>query len=69
MNVLPAGANSLLLELSPFQKGSALQESKQEVTKITSLVKKQQKQPVVSSSLNFITDNTILTNTTDCIKY
>ena len=38
-NLLPLGANSFLLKLIPFQKGSNMLESKQEVTEVDSLVK------------------------------
>ena len=38
-NLLPMGANSFLLEKTPFQKGSSVQESKQEVTEVISLAK------------------------------
>ena len=37
-NLLPQGANSFLLELTPFQKGLGVQETKQELTKTVSLV-------------------------------
>ena len=36
-NLLPLGANSFLLEKTPFQKGPGLQESEQKVTKVGSL--------------------------------
>ena len=36
-NLLPLGANSFLLEKTPFQKGIGVQEHKQEVTNIISL--------------------------------
>ena len=39
-NLLPLGANSFLVEESPFQKGFVVQTNKQEVSKIVSLVKK-----------------------------
>ena len=35
----PVGANSFLLEYNPFQKGLDVQEDKQKVTKVVSLVK------------------------------
>ena len=38
-NLLPVGANSYLLEKTPFQKGIGVQERKQQVTKVVSLVK------------------------------
>ena len=38
-NLLPMGANSFLLKLTPFQKGCNVLESKQEVTEVVSLVK------------------------------
>ena len=37
-NLLPRGANSFLLEKTPFQKGSGVREAKQEVTNVVSLV-------------------------------
>ena len=37
--LLPLGANSFLLEYIPFQKELGEQESKQEVSKVISLVK------------------------------
>ena len=37
-NLLPIGANSFLLEKTTFQKEDCAQESKQEVTKVVSLV-------------------------------
>ena len=39
-NLLPMGANSFLLEWTPFQKGFGVQESKPKVTKVVSLVEK-----------------------------
>ena len=39
-NLLPLGANSFLLEQIPFQKGINVQENKQKVTKVVSLVKR-----------------------------
>ena len=38
-NLLRMGANSFLLEKTPFQKRIGVQESKQEVTKVVSLVR------------------------------
>ena len=38
-NLLPVGANSFLLEQTPFQKETDVHESKQEVTDIVSLEK------------------------------
>ena len=35
----PLGANSLLLEWTPFQNETGMQESNQEITKVVSLVK------------------------------
>ena len=38
-NLLPLGANSFFLELTPFQKGLRVHGSNPEVTKVVSLVK------------------------------
>ena len=38
-SLLPLGANSFLLEKIQFQKGLCVQESKQEITKVVSLLK------------------------------
>ena len=51
-NLLPLGANSFLLEQTPFQKGYGKQESKLEVIKVVSLVKNGRKSTSVSCSLN-----------------
>ena len=39
-NLLPGGAKSFPLEQTPFQKGTGILESEQEVTKVDSLVEK-----------------------------
>ena len=44
-NLLPLGANSFLLEWTRFQKETDVQESKQEVTKVVSLLKYDQVYP------------------------
>ena len=51
--LLPRGANSFFLEKIPFQKWLGVQESKQEVSKIVSLVKRGQKLPSVLSPLRW----------------
>ena len=38
-NLLPLGANSFLVEQTPFQKGLDVKKRKQEVTKVLSLIK------------------------------
>ena len=50
-NWLPLGANSFLSEQTLFQKESGMQESKQEVTKVVSLVKNGRKKTDESSAL------------------
>ena len=46
-NLLPTGANSFLLELTPFQKGFAVQESKQEATMVVSPLKMAENLPSI----------------------
>ena len=48
------GANSVFLELIPFQKGTGIQESKHQVTNVVSLVKHGGNPPSVSSPLKSI---------------
>ena len=50
-NWLPIGANSFLLELTPFRKEFFVQESKLEATKAHSLVKMTDNLPGASSPL------------------
>ena len=44
MNLLPRGANSFLLEWTTFQKGLGVEESKQKVIKVVSLLRKVENQ-------------------------
>ena len=48
----PWGANYFLLEYTPFQKGLGVHDSKQEVAKIVSLVKRRKIYQVYLSPLN-----------------
>ena len=58
------GANSFFLEKTPFQKGLGVQDSKQEYTKVVSLVKTVENVPLfVSSLLNNFCIKTCLVST------
>ena len=48
-NLLPFGSISFILERTPFQKGISVQEDKQEVTKVVSLIKNGRKYRVIRS--------------------
>ena len=50
-NLLPMGANSFLLEWTHFQMGLGVLESKQEVTKVVSLVKMLENLQSISSPI------------------
>ena len=47
-NLLPSGANSFLSQYTSYHKGTGMQESKQEVTKVISLVEMAKNLPSAS---------------------